>query len=77
MSNRSEAAVKANRTRAYRREFEATYPNTAVIAREILQGYETADIAVDNEVSEATVSAVRANLNRDGNFATLANLCNY
>lgn len=77
MSTRSEAAVRANATRRARREFAERYPETAEIARDVLQGFNTADIAWVNDIPTTTVAAVKANLNRYGHYSYLAGLCNY
>jgi hypothetical protein len=76
-TRRKRAAKKAVATRRARNLFRKTYPDTALIAEELLTGYDVEDIAWDNDVSVRTVAAVKANLNRVGPFSDLAAACNF
>ena len=76
-SKRSMAAVKANQTRKARKQFSAKYPQTAEMAEDLMRGHSTRDVAEWFDVSVGTVAAVKANLNREGEFALMAFQCKY
>ncbi len=77
MSSRSDAAYRSNRTRAARTQFAEAYPYTWDIAREVIKGRESEDIADDLDVSTGTVAAVKANLARWCTFSDMAYECNF
>lgn len=76
-TRRCKAAQKAANTARARREFRNAYPETADIAEDLLKGYSTSEVADDFEIEVTSVAAVLANLNRDGNFADMAEACNF
>lgn len=76
-SLRSQAAVKANQTRAARRVFYKCYPDTADIAQMVLEGHDNSEITQELWVTVPTVAAVRANLARYTPYADLAYECNF
>lgn len=80
MANRSNAARKANETRAARKAFYAKYPETAYIAETVLreESGNWRNFRTRGQLSSrARVAAVKANLNRFGNYALMAAYCNW
>jgi len=75
--SRSNAAVKANRTRRARKDFYNSYPETAAIAETLLNGHSTKATAKWFSIPVSSVAAVLANLNRYGMFRRMAGSCNF
>lgn len=76
-TSRSQAAYKAAATRAARKEFFASYPETADVAQMVIEGFTTDEIVADLCIAHGSVAAVRANLNRWNDYADLADACNF
>ena len=77
-NRRSEAARKANATRAARRLFEQRYGTTSYyVVGDIFRGYSTDEICDWNNIARQSLAAYRANLCRSGNFSLLARACNF
>ena len=76
LSTRSQAAVKANRTRAARKELNTT-SEYADVVQLVLEGRTTDEIVDIAWVTTRTVAAVRANLSRNGRLRDLALRCNF
>lgn len=80
MGKTNKAAKKANQTRAARRAFYRKYPETAAVAEEILR-YESRNYrnwtTTAGYVTSARCAAIKANLNREGQYQDMALACNW
>lgn len=76
-ATRSAIARRAVATRQARQYFRETYPETAGIAEDIIQGATNSYIAWNYDVPVSSIAAVRANLNRNSDYAWAADDCNF
>jgi ribosomal 50S subunit-associated protein YjgA (DUF615 family) len=71
------AAQKANQTRTARKLFRERYPQTARAAEDILRGSDSSVVAILHRLELTQVAAIRANLNRYGEYSQMAHRCNW
>lgn len=80
-SNRSQAVSRGNKTRAWRRSFQKTYPATSGVVALLASGKTTKEVADILAWSRSSVATVKANMTR-GVYYPYVNsvgggLCNY